>query len=197
MTVLAEARGVGNGDDRGACVDNSLHHAHQELGIGTARILGVELHVVHQALCMLDGVCRALDYLVLAHAQLVLHMDGRDANARDDARALGRLQSLSCRINVGIDGTRECCHDSLVARNGANLGHGAKIARARNGETRLDDVNAHAQQLARNDDLLLGIHGAAGRLLAVAQRSVKDVDLAGHNCFLSSGAHLAHCVAFG
>ena len=93
------------------------HHAHQELGIGTARILGVELYVVHQALCMLDGVCRALDYLVLAHAQLVLHMDGRHANARDDARALGRLQSLSCRINVGIDGTRECCHDSLVARN--------------------------------------------------------------------------------
>ena len=38
----------------------------------------------------------------------------------------------------------------------------AEVAGARDGEARLDDVNAHADELLRDDELLLGVHGGAG-----------------------------------
>ena len=37
-----------------------------------------------------------------------------------------------------------------------------------------------AKELTRDHQFLLGVHGSARRLLAVAQRGVEDVDLARH-----------------
>jgi len=51
--------------------------------------------------------------------------------------------------------------------------HGFEVTRAGGGETRLDHVDPHALELARDADLLLPGHGRARTLLAVAERGIK------------------------
>src|SRR5436190_1941486 len=50
-----------------------------------------------------------------------------------------------------------------------------EVARARDREARLDHVDAQPGQLLRDLELLLGVQRDARRLLAVAQRRVKDL----------------------
>ncbi len=54
--------------------------------------------------------------------------------------------------------------------------HRLEIAVGRDRKARLDDVDAELLELARDRELLVEIHAAAGRLLAVAQRRVEDPD---------------------
>ena len=97
-----------------------------------------------------------------------------------DARALGALERLGRAVDVLLDGAREAADHAVVARQPSDLLHGAEVARRGDGEARLDDVNAHADELLGDDELLLGVHGRAGALLAVAQGGIKDVNLPGH-----------------
>ena len=82
------------------------------------------------------------------------------------------------------DGRQVQLHGLLVHRHHrkprALLGHAQEVARARDGEARLDDVDVQTKKLTRDHQFLLGVHGSARRLLAVAQRGVEDVDLARH-----------------
>src|SRR3546814_13254739 len=56
----------------------------------------------------------------------------------------------------------------------------------RHGKSRLDNVHAQVFELVGDLQLFFQVHGTAGRLLAVAQRGVKDQYCIGH---------LAHSVA--
>ena len=166
-----------------ARIDGGLNHALQELLVRTTGVLGVELHVLDVLLCVLHAVDGALDALVLGDAELLAQVLRRDAQAGVDARALGGLQRLGRAVDVLVDGAREANHHGVVAGKAADLLHRAEVARGGDGEARLDDVHVQAQQLLGDDELLLGIHGRAGRLLAVTQGGIKDGDLAGH-CYL-------------
>jgi hypothetical protein len=52
-----------------------------------------------------------------------------------------------------------------------------EIARRRDGEARLEDVDAERRELVRHAQLLTMMHGASGALLAVAERGVKEDDV--------------------
>ena len=54
--------------------------------------------------------------------------------------------------------------------------HRLEVARRGDREARLDHVDAQARELLRDLDLLLRVQRDAGRLLAVPQRRVEDVD---------------------
>lgn len=54
-----------------------------------------------------------------------------------------------------------------------------KVIAGGGGEAGLDDVDAKAGELAGDVELLLGGHGGAGGLLAVAEGGVKDADIGG------------------
>ena len=174
------ARGVRNVHDGRAGLHHGLDHALEERLVGAARVLGVELDVLHVALGVLHAVDGALDALVLGDAQLVAQVGGRDADAGVDARALGALERLGRTVDVLLDRTREAADHAVVTGDAADLLHGAEVARRGDGEAGLDDVHAHADELLGDDELLLGVHGGAGALLAVAQGGVKDVNLPGH-----------------
>jgi hypothetical protein len=73
--------------------------------------------------------------------------------------------------------------------------HGLEIAFRCNGEARLDDVYAQRFQLGCNAQLFFQVHGAAGRLLAVAQGGVEDQDLL--SVVLLMDKCLAHIPMFG
>ena len=91
----------------------------------------------------------------------------------------GRLALSTARsavIDVLLAGARQAQHD--------RLGHGLRDRggpirnrRRRRRKARLDDIDIEPLELARDRDLLLDVHGAAGRLFAVAQRGVEDPDV--------------------
>ena len=176
----AVAGGVGDVDHGGAGVDGGLDHADEEVLVGAAGVLGVELDVLDVLLCVGHAVAGALDALLLGDVELVAQVRGANAQAGVDARALGGFQGLRGAVDVLVDGAGEAADGAGVAGDAADLLDGAEVARGADGEAGLDDVDAHADELLGDDELLLGVHGGAGRLLAVAQGGVKDVDLPGH-----------------
>ena len=174
------AGGVRDVHDRGSGLHRRLDDANEEVLLGAASVLGVELDVVHEAASVLHRMDSALDGLVLGEVQLVAQVGRRDAQARVDARALCALQSLGRDLDVLVNRASQAADGALVTRELADLGHALEVARARNGKARLDDVDVHAHELARDDELLLGVHAGARRLLAVTQGGVENGDLAAH-----------------
>ena len=111
------ARGVGDVHDRGTRLDGGLDDADEEVLVGTAGVLSVELNVVHEVARELDGMDSALDGLILGEAQLVAQVRGRHAQAGVDARALGGLERLSRDLDVFVDGAGQTADRALVARD--------------------------------------------------------------------------------
>ena len=171
---------VGDVHHGGTRLHGCLDDAAEEILVRTAGVLGVELDVVHERAGELHRVHGALNRLVLREMQLVAQMARRNAQAGMDARALGGLERLGCNLDVFVDGTREAAYGALVARDTANLGDTLEVAGAGDGEARLDNIDVHADELPRDDELFLGVHAGAGRLLAIAQGRIEDVDFPGH-----------------
>ncbi len=61
-----------------------------------------------------------------------------------------------------------------------DLADRGEVAVGGDGEARLDDVDAERLELGGDAQLLLEVHRAARRLLAVAQGRVENPDLVGH-----------------
>src|SRR5438128_1751157 len=64
--------------------------------------------------------------------------------------------------------------DGNVATFGGDSFDRSEVAVRRDRETRFDDVDAERLELVRQPRLLVQIHRAPGRLLAIAQRRVED-----------------------
>ena len=129
---------------------------------------------------------RTLDGLVLGDTQLVVQVRGAHAQAGVDAGTAGALEGLGSRVDILLNGAGETAYHGVVAGKLADLLNGDEVARAGNGETGLDDVDLQAQQLLCDEQLLLGVHGSAGRLLTVAQGGIKNCNLSSHG-FLQTG----------
>ena len=103
----------------------------------------------------------------------------------------GAVQRLRRALDVLAAGARETADAGLLqlARDRA---HRLEVAFARDREARLDHVDAQLFQLARQSELLVQVHAAPGRLLAVAQRGVEDAQQLGAHGFtpgrLSAGS---------
>ena len=174
------AGGVWNVDHGGARLNGRLDDADQELLVGAAGVLCVELDIVHKIASVLHRMDGALDCLFLGHAELVAQMAGGHAQTRVDTRALCRAQRLCRDLDIAIDRAGEAADGAGVAGDATDLLDALEVARAGNGKARLDDVDLHAHQLAGDDEFFLGVHAGAGRLLAVAQGGIEDGDLAAH-----------------
>lgn len=105
---------------------------------------------------------------------------------RMNPRPLRELHRLPRRINVRLVASGEAADDRHVPilRDGvpdlAGDGpDGLEVVEGGGGESGLDDVDAEAGELAGDVELLLGGHGGAGRLLAVAEGGVEDADVGG------------------
>ena len=126
----------------------------------------------------------AFNSLILGHMELVTQVAGAHTQTGVNTGPLSRFEGFCGYFDVPVHRTGEAAYRTTVARNLADLLHGAKITGARNGKARLDNVHVHAHELTRDDELLLGIHAGAGRLLSVAQSGVKDCNFAAHDFLL-------------
>jgi len=78
-------------------------------------------------------------------------------------------------VDVRLVGARKAA-DHRAFYPPRDLAHGVCVARRGDREAGLDHVDAQAGELLGDLDLLLRVQGDAGRLLAVPQGGVEDVD---------------------
>ncbi len=110
-------------------------------------------------------------------------MDIRGRDKDMDAGTPGLVDRPQRRVDVFLARPREAQHRGIRQRLG-NPPHRLEVARRRRREAGLNYVDVEPLKLARDRNLLLDIHRAAGRLLAVAQRRVEDPDVVrvGQDC---------------
>jgi hypothetical protein len=104
---------------------------------------------------------------------------------RVDALLHRRGDRLAGPDDVGLARAREPADHRSPHLAGDEV-DGLEIPVGTDGEAGFNDVDAEAGELMRHLQLLLDVHGRAGRLLAVAQRGVEDDDLVLHRSFLLS-----------
>ncbi len=175
----AVADGVGDVDRARARGDGRLEHAAEEVHLGAHRVLGRELDVVRVLARELHRLHRGLQHLLLAHAQLQLHVDGAGRDEGVDALARGGRHGLAGPPDVVLVGARERA-DGRLPHGLGDGADGLEVAVARGGEARLDHVDAQPLELLADPYLLLAGHGGAGALLAVAHGGVENDQLVLH-----------------
>jgi hypothetical protein len=120
----------------------------------------------------------------------MLHVNVAGGDEGVDPGAARVAHGLPRRVDVPPVAPREAADDRHVdggvlpgGRRVADLdgdgAHGVEVVGGGGREPGLDDVDAEAGQLARDDELLGARHGGARRLLPVAQRGVEDAHVAG------------------
>ena len=176
------ARRVGDVHDRGARLHRGLDDPHEEILIRAAGIFGIELDVVHEVAGKLHGMDGALDCLVFRETQLVAQMARRDTQAGVDARGAWRSSAPQPATSMSLSTARvrpHTVHASPAMRPISSTL--LKSPGLEMGKTRLDDVDVHADELARDDELLPRCScSRRGDCSPSRSRGIEDVDLAGH-----------------
>ena len=106
---------------------------------------------------------------------LYLQMNVRGRQKNVDARARRALQCLPGAVDVARAGASQARNDGTPHRGGDAL-YRFKVAIGGDRKSGLDHVDAQAVELLGQAQLLLHIHAAARRLLAVTKRGVEDGD---------------------
>ena len=110
LTVLlrqAITRGIGDVDNGGSCLDDSLDHTCQILVVGTAGILGIELYVLDEPFRIFHSLYGTFDDLFTIAVELVLDVEVTGAYTCMDALMLRILQGLYRHIDVFLHSTRK------------------------------------------------------------------------------------------
>ena len=181
----AIARGVGDIDDGRTGLDDGLDDFRQVFIVRTACVLGIELHVLHVLLRILDGADGPFQDLLPRGIELVADVGIGSADAGMDPAPLGVLQRFGRQVDVLFHGTRQGAHRGPGHRLG-NLHHRVEIPRAGDREAGLDDIHPQEFQGLGDLDLLHGVQLASGHLLPVAERGIEYIDAVVHRS-ISSG----------
>ena len=154
----------------------------QKRPVGAGGVLGGKLDVIAIALGVGDHLADAVDDLLARHLELVLHVDVARRKEDVDAGVVGLLHGVPRRVDIALGAARERGDRAVRHRGGDGL-HALVVHRRRDGEARLDHVDAQLFKLAGHFDLFRQIHAAAGGLLAISQGRVKNFN-AFHGVFL-------------
>ena len=184
----AIARRVGDVHHSRARLDHRLHHAGEELVVGTAGVLRIEFNVLDVLLRVLDGADGPFQDLFPGGIELVADVRVGGADPGVDPAPLGVLQRLRGHVDVLFHGPRQRADRGPGHRLG-DLHHRVEITRRGNRETGLDDVHAEELQGLGDLDLLHGVQLTSRDLFPVAERGVEYVHPVAHRS-ISSGRSL-------
>ena len=168
-----------------------LHHAGEHVGeivLARARRVIGEVDGVQAALLgVVDDVDALAQHVFPGPLELVLELRIADRHLDDDAvaAAFERLVDVGVhRAGEGVDLRLQPELGNLLDRLEVHVGHRRHAG--------LDALDADFGELLGDRDLVLDVHDHAGRLLAVAQRRVVDLDACLGSCRVAatSGASL-------
>ncbi len=184
----AVAGGVGYIHHRGTGVHHRLHHAGQVLIVGASRILGIELHIIHETAGIFHRFHCPFNDLLAVRVELILDMAVGGTDAGVNPLPLGILERLGSHLDILLHGTGQGT-DGGPGHRLRYLHHRIEIAGTRYREAGFNHI--HPQQLQRlcNLYLLNGVQLAAGNLFPISQSGVKNKN-AFHYFFLLFGHNL-------
>jgi len=133
-----------------------------------------KLHVAAERLCQAHAFPRLLQTLLARDAQLVLQMNVRGRQEHVNAGMRGVLQRLPRALDVELAGAGQAGNRGPT--NAAAIARTASKSPSEAMGNRLQSRPHRAVELVRHAQLLVDVHAAARRLLAVPQRGVKDRD---------------------
>src|SRR5208282_447389 len=164
---------IGNVNSGSASRDDCFDHLAEKRDIGTGGVFGREFNVGAERLGVPNRFLRLLQALLACNAKLVLQMNVRSCQKNMDARVRRSLQCLPGAVHVADTSTSQARDDGTPHQGGDAL-YGFEVAIGGDGEPRFDHVHAEPVELLGQAQLLLHIHAAARRLLAVTKRGVED-----------------------
>lgn len=179
LVRYAEACGVGDVADSGSGLCHGIDDTSEILVVGASRILCIELYVFDIAFRIFHSSHRPFDNFLGSGVELISYVAFRCTNACMYALVLGILQRLCSNVNIFLHGACQCAYRG-PCHSFADLDDTIEVARAGDRESGFDDIHAERLELLGNLNLLYGVQLASRHLLAVAQRSVKNIQSITH-----------------
>ena len=125
-----------------------------------------------------------LEHLLRRHLQLVLHVYRAGCQEGVNAGRLCTADGVPCRLDVLL--TAACQRaDGSAAYSISDCCDSSSIAGRSSGKACFNDINLEGFELLCNLDLLIQVHAAAGRLLTVTQRRIKNLNCSSHGILSS------------
>ena len=162
-------------DDRRPGLNHGLHHAREVFVVGTAGVLGIELHILYIFLRIADSPHGTLEYLLAGRLELMAYMLVRSADTGMYPLVPRVPERFGRDVDILLHGPRE----GAYYRPCDGLGHlhdGIEVPRTRDGKARLDDVDAELLEGLRELYFLGRAELAPGNLLPVPQGGVENVN---------------------
>ncbi len=111
-------------------------------------------------------------------------MDVGCRDKRVNARLLRILNCFPGPVDIPLDGPTQCCDRAVLDRPSDKM-DGFKISHRGYRKSCLDHIDAKLLQLASHPDFFFQVQAATRRLLAIAQRCVKNTDSLFHDGWIS------------
>ena len=169
------ADSIRNVDGGGAGLHGDVDHLDEEVEVGAGAVFGGELYVVDEGAGEADGLGGAVEGLGTGDLELGFEVEVGAGEEDVNAVLRGGFEGAGCGFDVLAlaAGERGYARAANFLRDGL---HGVEVAVRGDGEAGFDDVDAELGKLVGETKLFGVVHGAAGRLLAVAEGGVEDND---------------------
>ena len=178
------ADGIRNVDGSSTGLDGGFNDAAQEVEVGAGRILSGELDVRTELLGEGYVVRYGFQHLIRCHLQLVLHVYRAGCQEGVNAGRLCTADGVPCRLDVLLTAARQRA-DGSAAHGISDCCDGSRITGRSSRKACFNDIYLEGFELLCNLDLLIQVHAAAGRLLTVTQRRIKNLNCSSHGILSS------------
>ena len=171
---LGVSHGVRQIDGRGSGADGGAAGPAEEVLVRAGGVLAGKLHIARQGSGERDGAFDHFNDLLRRLAQLVLHVQIAGGEEGVNAGIFGHADGFPAAADILFHAAGEAADLDIVPgllRNGLD---GVEISLARGRESGFDNIDAENFELMGDAQLFCVIHGAAGRLLAVTERGIKE-----------------------
>jgi len=170
------ANRIGNIHHFGTGGNNLFHHLSKKGKTGPHRVLGRKFHIRRITRSAPHGGHGSIEHLLFTHLELVFHVNvtGGD-KSMNPGPFPGWFKSLPGTVDIQIAGSAKSGNLTVVSRLG-NPFDSFKIPFGSDRKSCFDDIDIQFFELNRDTQLLVDIHTGTGRLLAIAQGSIKNLN---------------------
>ena len=171
------ADGVGDVDGGGSRLNCHVDHVDEEVEVGAGAVFGGELYVVGEGAGECDGGGDVVEGLGAGDFELGFEVEVGAGEEDVDAALVGGLDGAGGGFDVLAFAAGEGGDAGGAVHFAGDGLDGVEVAVGGDGEAGFDDVDAERGELVGEAQLFCVVHGAAGRLFAVAEGGVEDDEL--------------------
>ena len=170
------ANRIGNVDSRRAGADSRVYYLSEKCGLASRCVLCGKFYVRAVVFRICNELFCFFKHLLLCHTELVLHVEGGGCDENVDSGVHVAANCCVSGIYIFYVESRKRSNRAIMNSFG-NAFYGLEISGRGYCKACLDNVNFEFFKCARNFELFLEVHAAAGGLFTVAQRGIENFNL--------------------